>query len=204
MKSFIKSFIFAITGIKHALLTENNFRLQWLCALLVLLLNLLLNFELNHQIVFLILIAGVLSLELMNSAIDRTCDASGQAFNEQKKDAKDAAAGSVLLFSAGACLILTIILINAQGFLEAIMLQPLPWLSLFAIFIINFPLCLNSFGIALSLILIILSGIAHLVLALHMNSNVGFLLLGLLSHGSLMYVHIVRALRLKKIKKSGT
>ncbi len=193
MKSFIKSFSFATSGIKHALRNERNFRIQWLCAVLVLLINLLLPFSLNQQIILLLLIAGVLSFELVNSAVERTCDASGQEFSEEKKDAKDRAAGSVLIFSFSAFLILGLMLFeHLDTLVTAIRLQILPWLSLLGVFGINFLLSFKDFKRIIALLFIGLSASFHVVIVLHMNSNLPFLFLGGMVHSILAYAHYAR------------
>lgn len=198
MKSLIHSFKFALMGIRHALLVERNFRLQWLCSLLVLLLNLILPFNHEQQIFLLILIGGVLSLELMNSSIEHTCNSSGLSFNSEKKGAKDLAASSVLIFSLTALICLYFMLETHKDlFINALHDRIFAAIGLVALFFINFPACIKTLSLSLVIGIIIISLVCHLAIALYMNENASILILSIIIHGALCYTHLKRSFSLQ-------
>lgn len=196
MKSLIHSFKFALMGIRHALLFERNFRIQWLCSLMVVLLNLILPFSHEQQIFLLILIGGVLSFELMNSSIEYTCNATGHTFNSQKKGAKDLAASSVLIFSFIALICLYFMLqSHREIFINAFHNRIFAAIGLVTLFFINFPACIKTLSLFLTIGIVSASVTCHFIIALYMNENASILVLSILIHCGLCYTHIKRSIR---------
>ena len=99
MKKFIISLSCAAKGIRYALATERNIRVQLFTFILVLIASLLLQIS---RIEFLFVLgnsAVLFSLELCNTAIERLADKVSPEYNEQIGVIKDLMAGAVLVFS---------------------------------------------------------------------------------------------------------
>lgn len=110
---FMRSFHHAFEGIIYATRTQRNMRVHFIIAALVLLATLILRLDRYYVVATIILIAIVLSLELMNTAIESIVDLLTVAHHPLAKSAKDAAAGAVLVAAAGA--VLAAYLIFYQG-----------------------------------------------------------------------------------------
>ena len=105
MKKFFKSFSYAFEGILHAIKTERNFKFHLIAAVIVISSGLVTGLELVEWYVILILIGGMLSLELLNSAIERTVNLITLKRLPLAKQAKDLAAGAVLIFAITSAII---------------------------------------------------------------------------------------------------
>ena len=101
---FMRSFHHAFEGIIYATRTQPNMRVHFIIALLVLLATLVLRLDRLYVIATVTLIALVLSLELMNTAIESIVDLLTVAHHPLAKTAKDAAAGAVLIAAVGSAL----------------------------------------------------------------------------------------------------
>lgn len=99
MIKFIKAFGFAFEGIGHALKTERNFQFHVLAATIVIISGILTKLSMQEWFVVLILIGGMLSLEILNSAVERVVDLTTSKRHPLAKQAKDLAAGAVLIFA---------------------------------------------------------------------------------------------------------
>jgi len=84
----------ALRGIRVAWTTSRNLRIEGVIALLALSASLLLSVSPTP---ILTCIALVMSLEIVNSAIERSLDLSSPDTHPLARDAKDMAAGAVLL-----------------------------------------------------------------------------------------------------------
>jgi undecaprenol kinase len=98
-KKFIQSFSFAYQGIKLVLKDEQNMRFHLIMSFIVLSLAFLLAIPKLEVMILLILIGIVISLEMVNTAIERVVDLVTENYHPLAKQAKDAAAGAVLFFS---------------------------------------------------------------------------------------------------------
>jgi len=92
----------ALDGIRHAWQTEPNFRLETAVGALALLLALWLGVNLAPV---LLAVGLVLSLELLNTAIEATVDLASPEPHPLAKTAKDTAAAAVLTASVAALLL---------------------------------------------------------------------------------------------------
>jgi len=101
MKLF-RSFNHAFEGVMYAARTQANMRIHLFVAALVLTATLLLRLDRYYVIALIVLIAMVLALELVNTAIEAIVDLLTVAHHPLAKTAKDAAAGAVLIASAAA------------------------------------------------------------------------------------------------------
>lgn len=94
----------ATVGIWTALTTQINIRIHIIIGSLVLLAAVYLQLSLDHILDLLLVIALVITTELVNTAIEATCDAVTLDHHPQIKVAKDVAAGAVLFVSVFAIL----------------------------------------------------------------------------------------------------
>ncbi|HEY9340610.1 MAG TPA: diacylglycerol kinase family protein [Hanamia sp.] len=94
---FLKSFLFALNGLRDAIRHEKNFQIQCIVALLVIIAGIFFSISAAQWIAILICIAMVLSFEIMNSAIEKLCDFVCPSINPAIKKIKDLSAGAVLL-----------------------------------------------------------------------------------------------------------
>jgi diacylglycerol kinase len=99
MTSLLKSFGFAIQGIIHLLKNERNFKIQFGVFILVLVFSYFLEISKIELIIVLFCSMTVLSLEGINTSIERLCDENQPQFNLNIKIIKDVAAGAVLIAS---------------------------------------------------------------------------------------------------------
>jgi diacylglycerol kinase len=105
MKTFISGLFHAIEGILYSWNIGRNFRIQVWCGVVSLVLCVLLNVQGWEWIVVLILTGGVLSLETLNSSIEKLCDLISVDRDPKIKTIKDLSAGAVLIFSVIAMVI---------------------------------------------------------------------------------------------------
>ena len=98
-RKLINSFKYAFNGLAEAWKKEQNIKIHVLIMIFVIIAGFLLKISIAEWIVCLILFAMVISLELINTAIEITVDIAMPKINERAKFAKDISAGAVL-FSA--------------------------------------------------------------------------------------------------------
>ncbi|WML40598.1 diacylglycerol kinase family protein [Neobacillus sp. OS1-2] len=98
--TFISSFSYALSGILMALKTERNMRFHFISSILVLGMSSYFSITKVEWIFILFIIGGMFALELMNSAIERVVDLVTLDYHPLAKQAKDLAAGAVLLYAA--------------------------------------------------------------------------------------------------------
>ncbi len=96
IKELINSFKYAITGIKSAVKNEQNLRIHFLVAAIVLVLAFFLKIPKIEFIVLILIIALVIISELFNSVVEYIVDLITSEFHPLAKLAKDVAAGAVL------------------------------------------------------------------------------------------------------------
>ena len=108
MKKQLKSFGCAIKGFFGAVCSEGHLRFHLVAAVYVLVFSSFYNFSAAQWAVLIILIALVIAAELVNTAIENTCDAVTTEQNEHIRRAKDMAAGAVLVLSIAAAAIAVI------------------------------------------------------------------------------------------------
>ena len=95
-RSWLRSFVYAWAGIAYAWRTQRNFRVEVVIGALALGLGLLLKINLSS---ILVMIALVLTLEMINTALEALVDLSSPTYHPLAKIAKDVAAGAVLMAS---------------------------------------------------------------------------------------------------------
>lgn len=104
-KKFINSFKCASQGIMQAIKTERNVKIHIAIMILVIIAGIALKITKQEWITCIILFGLIISLELVNSAIETTVDIVMPEINEKAKNAKDIAAGAVLVSAIAAAII---------------------------------------------------------------------------------------------------
>ena len=99
MNSFFKSFGFAYLGVVHLIKNERNFKIQFYLFMLILFFAFYFQISKMEWISVLICASSVLSLEAVNTSIERICNEMEPNFNPKIKIIKDTAAGAVLITS---------------------------------------------------------------------------------------------------------
>lgn len=101
----IKSFYHAFQGIKTAVLTQRNMWIHLFITLVVIVAGFVLNISAHHWMMLVLSIALVLFAEMVNTSFEFLCDALHPETHPLIKQAKDVAAGAVLVMAFGAALI---------------------------------------------------------------------------------------------------
>ncbi|MFD3447692.1 diacylglycerol kinase family protein [Microbacteriaceae bacterium 4G12] len=104
-RKLIESFQYAFQGIIFCVSHERNMKIHCVAAVLVILSAWRFQVTKVEWLILLLTIGGVLSLEIMNTAIEKAVDLTTTDVHPLAKVAKDAAAGAVLLFSCIAVII---------------------------------------------------------------------------------------------------
>lgn len=102
MKEFrnvVKSFEYALSGLRHAFRHERNMKVHLFVAILVLICGLWLRIDKWNVLMVLVAIVFVIFAELMNTAIENVVDLLTEEHRKKAKVAKDVAAGAVLVAS---------------------------------------------------------------------------------------------------------
>lgn len=102
MRGLLKSFVYAFNGIKNAILTERNFRIHMTAIFFVLYFAALYGLDSTQYAVLALVLALIPSLELVNTAVEKSVDLSTEEYNELAKIAKDSSAAAVLVAAFGA------------------------------------------------------------------------------------------------------
>jgi diacylglycerol kinase len=109
MKKFLRSFKYAFSGITQLLKTEHNFKLLIFIEVFVVITGLIFSITETEWLIVLTVSALVISLEAMNSALEKLCNLYSKEENTQIKVIKDIAAGAVLITAIFALIIGVII-----------------------------------------------------------------------------------------------
>ncbi|MGN6490989.1 MAG: diacylglycerol kinase family protein [Agriterribacter sp.] len=105
----IRSFKYAIDGVYTFFRYERNGQVQLIAAIVVVVLGFWLNITRAEWIAVLLCIVAVLSLEMINTALEKLCNLIQPDYHPAIKVIKDVSAGAVLL-SAVASLIIGLII----------------------------------------------------------------------------------------------
>lgn len=103
-RKFFRSFRYAIEGILTAT-KEQNLRFHLLSAMIVVLAGMLTGLSTTEWLLITFVIACVIGAELFNSAIERVVDLASPEIHPLAKQAKDMAAGAVLVFAVASVII---------------------------------------------------------------------------------------------------
>lgn len=102
---FYKSVGYAWDGIYACIKKERNMKIHLLMMLAVIVCGFIFSLSIMEWIVCLLLFALVISLEIINTAIEAVVDISSPKYHPLAKLAKDAAAGAVLVSAVIAAMI---------------------------------------------------------------------------------------------------
>jgi undecaprenol kinase len=97
--SLLSSFSYAIAGIRTAIIQERNIRIHLSISLIVIIFGFFFSISALEWLIILLTIGGMISLEIMNTAIERMVDLVTLDFHPLAKQAKDLAAGAVFSFA---------------------------------------------------------------------------------------------------------
>jgi undecaprenol kinase len=96
---FLKSFKYALQGIKHCFVSEKNFRMLLVIAAITFFLGIVFRISASEWLAVLFCSALVLSLEMINTAIEKLSNIVTESIHPVIKQVKDIAAGAVCLVS---------------------------------------------------------------------------------------------------------
>lgn len=97
MQATLKSFQYAFRGIKDALKSEPNLRIHFLASIVVMIFAIYLNFNFTEFSILFLTIFFVISLELVNTIVEKLVDLNSKEISEEARVIKDISAGVVLL-----------------------------------------------------------------------------------------------------------
>jgi undecaprenol kinase len=109
-QSLYKRFLFAWNGLRSTFKQENSFKTEVALAVVASLILFFLKAEAIWWAIFLVLMASILALELVNTALENTLDRIHPEHHEQIGLAKDCAAAAIFLMSVTSVIIFIIFL----------------------------------------------------------------------------------------------
>ena len=115
---FLGSVAFAADGVLRTLCTQRNMKIHWISGLAVMLVGMALPLDLASRASVMICVFFVLAMEVLNTALEAFVDLHVQEYERTAMVAKDAAAAAVLIFAAGAVVILCDILVHRWDMVE--------------------------------------------------------------------------------------
>jgi len=113
MKTFFRSVEFALQGVKQFFSRDRNGKIQTIIGITAIILGCTVSLSSVQWLLVLFCIGLVISLEMINSAIEKYCDLVTTDFHPGIKVIKDVAAGAVLIASLMSLVIGLIIFIPA-------------------------------------------------------------------------------------------
>lgn len=118
LKAFFKAFTYAFSGIVHGIKTQRNIRFHLCAAVTVLAFMGFYDLTAVEKCVIFLCIGGVISAELINTAVENAVDMYSTEKSPCAKAAKDCAAGAVLVMSVCAAVCGVMILWDRAVFAE--------------------------------------------------------------------------------------
>ena len=101
----LRSFSFAVNGVKTCFASEANFKIHTVFAMLAIGFGFILNISHNEWLAVIGCIAFVTAMEMINTAIEKLCDVVKQDIHPSIKKVKDIAAGAVMMAAIGSLII---------------------------------------------------------------------------------------------------
>lgn len=108
-KGVLHSFSFALQGIVHTFLNERNMRIHVVISIAVVIIGLMVELTRIEWLFILFAIGGVITLELLNTALERIVDLVTEDYHPLAKQAKDISAGAVFVYALLSVIVGTII-----------------------------------------------------------------------------------------------
>ncbi|MDO9153764.1 MAG: diacylglycerol kinase family protein [Paludibacter sp.] len=94
---FIRSLLFALKGVQHVLVTEANMRIHLIFTVLVIICGFIFKISGTEWMLCLMCFGLVISMEMMNTAIEKYIDFISLKHHAAAGHVKDIAAGAVLI-----------------------------------------------------------------------------------------------------------
>ncbi len=104
IRGLVRSFGWAFAGVWSMLRHQRNAQIHALITLVVLVFALVLRVSANEWVALVLAIALVLALEALNTALEAVVDLASPQVHPLAKQAKDTAAGAVLIGAIGAAI----------------------------------------------------------------------------------------------------
>jgi diacylglycerol kinase len=101
----LKSFIDALRGFKYVFKSEQNFRLQILCSIIVICATIYFPVKTWEVILVILLVIGVLTMELLNTALEYFADLLKPRLHHYVFIVKDIMAAAVFTTAIGAMVV---------------------------------------------------------------------------------------------------
>ena len=105
LAKFMAGFVFAFSGLWHAIRTQVNMKVHITIAIIAIALGIVLHISAIEFALIFVAIAGVLITEMFNTVIELCVDLASPSYHPLAKTAKDVAAGAVLLSAIMAIII---------------------------------------------------------------------------------------------------
>ena len=105
LKKFFNSFTYPIKGLKYAYRNEQNLAFDVGMALLVIIFSFIFKLDASEWAVVMITIGLVLSMELVNTAIEAVVDLVTEEYHPLAKVAKDTSAAAVFVIAIAAAIV---------------------------------------------------------------------------------------------------
>jgi undecaprenol kinase len=105
IRRLIKSFTYALKGLKRTFIEEQNFQIQTIAAIFVVILGLYFRISRTEWCFIIFTIGTVMLMELANSAVERVADILKPRIHDYVKEIKDIMAAAVFLASMSAVII---------------------------------------------------------------------------------------------------
>lgn len=141
IKKFFRGFGYAWQGIVYAVRTQINFRFHIVAALWVTVISKFYELSKAEYAVLFITIALVISMELINTAVEKAVDLITDKKSELAKAAKDTAAGAVLISAAGAVIVAVCLFGDLSGIVNAwnhLLVNPIAMVSVLVLAVASF------------------------------------------------------------------
>lgn len=104
-KNLSSSFGFAIEGIIHAIKTNRNLRVHFIIAILVIIASIYFHVNPFEMGILGVMILLIISLEMINTAIEEMVNLISSEHRQEAKLAKDVSAGMVLITVIGSIIV---------------------------------------------------------------------------------------------------
>jgi diacylglycerol kinase (ATP) len=101
----IKSFGYAWNGVKTTFTSEINFKIHLLAATIAIALGIILKITVMEWIIIIFCITLVITMEMINTTLEKLCDVVHKDTNPVIEMVKDIAAGAVLVTAASSLII---------------------------------------------------------------------------------------------------
>lgn len=97
LHGLVKSFNYALRGLKGCILSERNMRIHIIIAAYVLIFSLFYSFTKAEYVILLLTIGSIIACEMLNTSIEAIVDMVSPNYNKLAQIAKDIAAGAVFV-----------------------------------------------------------------------------------------------------------